>query len=423
MLKLARSIRDNKVALDSSDTGTGKTVMSLTIAEDLGLTPFVLCPKSVVPSWREHGEKMGVLTIVNNYEKLRTGRTEYVKKKGQRFDWYLDRDRVLLVFDEVHRCKGSKSLQSKLLAAAKRQGFKILMLSATAFQDPTEMRAIGYALNLHDYKGWWNWCRYNGCKQGDFGGMKFNGSERILSDLHASIYFGEVPMGSRISIKDLPKGSFPDTLITAEGYSVADISIEKIYEEMKDELEGLAEQEKLDDEDNALVIQLRARQKIELIKVPLLEELVHDSLARNSVVVFLNFKDSLDALGDRLSSLGTKISVIEGDQSSEVRDQNIKDFQSNKSRVMLCMTQAGGTGLSLHDETGDFPRVSLISPSFSAVDLRQCLGRVHRASSKTPSIQKIIFANDTVEMKVCRSIRKKLNNLDMVNDNEMNPIL
>ena len=87
------------------------------------------------------------------------------------------------------------------------------------------------------------------------------------------------------------------------------------------------------------------------------------------------------------------------------------------------MVQAGGTGLSLHDLNGKHPRVSLISPNFSAVDLKQVLGRVHRAGAKSTAVQKIVFANDTVEMRVCRAVRKKLNNLDLINDDEMNPIL
>jgi len=51
------------------------------------------------------------------------------------------------------------------------------------------------------------------------------------------------------------------------------------------------------------------------------------------------------------------------------------------------------------------------------------LGRVHRATGKTPSVQKIVFANDTVEMRVCKAVREKLNNIDLINDDEMNPIL
>ena len=145
---LLDALNTHGVALDSSDTGVGKTVIAMDIANNLGLTPFVLCPKSVVPSWKEHGAEHTL-----NYEKLRTGRTDFVKKEGNRFSWYLDPSKVIMIFDEVHRCKGDKSLQSKLLAAAKRQGYKILMLSATAFHTPIEMKSIGFALDLHDYRG------------------------------------------------------------------------------------------------------------------------------------------------------------------------------------------------------------------------------------------------------------------------------
>lgn len=417
--KLVKSLQNHSVALDSSDTGVGKTVIAIQVAKDLGLTPFVLCPKSVVPSWKEHGAEHTL-----NYEKLRNGKTDFVKKEGNRFSWYLDPSKVLMVFDEVHRCKGEKSLQSKLLAAAKRQGYKILMLSATVFQSPVEMKAIGFALNLHDYKGWWAWCVNKcGCRRGTFGGLSFSGSQRVLQKIHAHIYSGTEPLGSRIRIKDLPEGSFPDTLITADGYEVAHgEEIDEIYGEMEKELIALDEK-KANDDDSALVIMLRARQRIELLKVPLFEDLVSDYVSSgNSVVVFLNFKDSLVALGDRLSGK-YKISVVEGGQKKEFREANIKDFQNNHTNVLLCMTQAGGTGLSLHDTNGDYPRVSLISPSFSAVDLRQSLGRVHRASGESSSIQKIVFASDTIEMGVCRSIRTKLNNLDLINDNELNPIL
>jgi hypothetical protein len=79
--------------------------------------------------------------------------------------------------------------------------------------------------------------------------------------------------------------------------------------------------------------------------------------------------------------------------------------------------------LSLHDVNGKHPRVSLISPSFSAIDLKQALGRIHRAGAQSPAVQKIIFAEGTVEMRVCRLVRKKLNNIDLINDDEMNPLL
>ena len=55
------------------------------------------------------------------------------------------------------------------------------------------------------------------------------------------------------------------------------------------------------------------------------------------------------------------------------------------------MIQAGGVGVSLHDLHGGHPRMSIISPTWSGQDLKQVLGRIHRAGSKTPAIQKIVF--------------------------------
>jgi superfamily II DNA or RNA helicase len=56
--------------------------------------------------------------------------------------------------------------------------------------------------------------------------------------------------------------------------------------------------------------------------------------------------------------------------------------------------------------------VSLISPSFSAQDMRQTLGRLPRAFAKSGVIQKILIAAGTIEENVMRAIRQKLANMD-----------
>jgi SNF2 family DNA or RNA helicase len=327
---------------------------------------------------------------------------------------------VLLIFDEDHRCKGSKSENAKMMIAAKRRGLRILLLGATSCANPTDMRALGYVLDMHNDNGWWGWCLKNGCKRGTFGGLDFKGSKPALKRIHDHIY--KDGRGSRIRIKDLPPGSFPETTISAHGYDVgAADEIDDIYEDLRVQLDEL--KQKTSDDDSVLVAQMRARQQVELLKVPVFEELARDAVVDGaSVVIFVNFRDTLEALLKRLAGL-SEISVISGSQSGVVREQEIKRFQRDESRICLAMTQAGGTGLSLHDEHGEHPRVSLISPSFSAIDLRQALGRIHRASGLSPSVQKIVFAEGTVEMRVCKLVRAKLNNIDLINDDEMNPVL
>ena len=387
--KLVKALEEHGVAKDGSDTGTGKTVIAMDCAKRMFMTPFVVAPKAVLPAWREWYENYFPLAdehFVFNYEKLRMGGTQYLRKHGRDFRWRLNPKRVMLIFDEVHRCKGERSLNSKMLASAKRMGFKILMLSATACANPTEMKALGYALGLHDYSGWWKWCLGNGCRKGFFGGLQFRNDQKTLHYLHDSIY-GSGGRGSRIRISDLGD-AFPETLITAESY-------------------GVTSPKKID----------------RLFKVPVFVDLVGDAYeAGNSSVVFVSFRQTLEGLRERLRASGMEdISLIHGDQTDEERKDNVASFMGDTNRICLCMTQAGGTGLSLHDRTGQHPRVSFVSPTFSAIELRQALGRVHRADGKSKSVQRIVFAAGTVEDRVCVAVRRKLDNLDMINDGELTP--
>ena len=168
---------------------------------------------------------------------------------------------------------------------------------------------------------------------------------------------------------------------------------------------------------NQLTAILRARQKIELIKVPLFLEMIEESLeSEMSVVVFCNFTETINALSERLN---TKC-IVNGDPKNvKNRQSNIDNFQADKERVILINISAGGAGLSLHDINGKYPRISLISPSYSAVLMRQATGRVWRDSAKSRSIQKIVFVSGTVEEKVCESVKLKLENMDTLNDGDL----
>ena len=418
---LMTSLLRNGYAKDGSDTGTGKTFVALYVAKKMGLVPFVLCPKSVVPSWKDTMLGFGYEPDehhVYNYEKMIRGTNEFYDGKK----WLLNPKKALVIFDEDHRCKGAKSKNAKMMIAAKRAGLKILCLGATSCTNPTEMRALGYVLDLHDDKGWWRWSLRNGCKRGLFGGLEFKGSKAALKRLHDHIYKSGI-RGSRIKIADLPPGAFPNSNIIAQGYDISARSdIDLIYNDLKSELEAL-EAKKHTDTDNPLVAQLRARQEIELLKVPLFEELARDAYdSGNSVAIFVNFRETMEVLLRRLAGL-CEIRMIHGSQSGSERELQCLGFQNDVARVMICTIQAGGTGLSLHDLNGKFPRVSLISPTYSAIDFRQCLGRIHRAGAKSPAVQKIVFASGTVEMRVCKLVKRKLDNLDLINDDELNPIL
>ena len=136
-----------------------------------------------------------------------------------------------------------------------------------------------------------------------------------------------------------------------------------------------------------------------------------------SVVIFCNFSATIDALATRLH---TKC-IVWGNNKGTEREDNIEDFQLGKSRIIIVNTAAGGAGISLHDVNGLNPRLALISPSHSAINIKQSLGRVWRDGSKSKAIQKIVFVNGTVEEQVCESMIRKLDNMDLLNDGDLDP--
>ena len=67
------SIKSHSRALDASDTGTGKTYVACKVCKELGFIPFVICPKSVVPSWNKVLRSFGYKNsdyIVITYDQL-----------------------------------------------------------------------------------------------------------------------------------------------------------------------------------------------------------------------------------------------------------------------------------------------------------------------------------------------------------------
>ena len=131
-VKLLNSLYLNGIAFDASQTGTGKTYVASWIAKQLNVPIVVICPKVAIKTWNTVLNKFNVkANVVVNYEKLTRGNTkhytyndsEYFKGKNQR-SWYLSRGinvnfpvGSLVIFDEVHKCKGMTSLNSELLTA------------------------------------------------------------------------------------------------------------------------------------------------------------------------------------------------------------------------------------------------------------------------------------------------------------------
>lgn len=419
--------------------------MACAAAKTLGFKVVVIGPKNSLPKWRMLLElfKVDVLALTNydlaRLAKVPVRRASARAKTGfviehqpspylkidkavdqTRFTWNLPDD-ALIIFDEAHKCKNKSAINTELLIAATNQHVKTVLLSATIGESPMKLYAIAHALGFYPRpRDFYHWALQYGCayievnagRKGMIKTFDFIGGKTDLVRLHDALF----PVhGIRLRPEDIPE--FPQTLIIAE---VVDMNsnaakIQTAYLKMEAELEKLR-QSSAHDGESVLTIRLRARQEIELLKAPTLVEMAEDLVdSGNAVVIFVNFSDTVRAL---MRELKTDC-VIWGEQDAETREKNRQAFQDDKEHVIICNLASGGQSIDLHDTHGNFPRVSLITPSDSAQDVKQALGRIQRMGGVTKSVQKILFCADTVEEAVARNVQRKIDNIDALNDGDL----
>lgn len=405
--KAVQVLWNSSVVINASDTGTGKTYVALFTARQLGIPVFVIAPLAVHTMWRQVAAAIGVpLVDVINVDKISRACSKYYD--GQ---WDLP-EGTLVVWDEVHKgASGIKSKATEGLARLKAlmPSVKVLAQSATIADSPLQLRGLGYLLGLHKFNptSYYNWCRQHGCTSSPWHtGLEFPRGpkgQREMRKIHEQIQDRLI----RLKIADLPE--FPECDTQATLFDLDSEYLEEI-KAIWDEFDETLKKPNT----NPLTEMLRARQRTELLKVPLLIDLVEQHLEEEkSVVVFVCFRDTLSALELKF---GTRAALIHGDQKD--RDRHIEAFQNNERHICIATAQAGGVGVSLHDVRKERPRVALLTPSWSASDTKQCLGRIHRDGG-TKALQIFVLAAGTVEERIHKQLSMKLNRLAALTDADL----
>lgn len=399
---------NNSVALDGSDTGTGKTHVAAALCKQINRRPFVVCPKIMISKWEEvlnYHEVVGL--AVTNYESVKSGKNKYVKFNAEKdlYTWSLPKN-AIVVFDEVHLCKNKNSQNGKLLLSVKDKA-TVLMLSATVADTPSSFNVVGYMLGFYNRlsqaKNW-----INGVLKED---QNYIGDTVKQSALCRQIYPAR---GSRVTIDELGD-SFPKNQVTADCYTL-DKEVEKEVNKAFNSIDhNTLVLKGVQDTDNKLKQMILAdimcaRQKIEQYKIPVIKQLVEEYRSNGySVVIFVNFIKTVKALSKILKTE----CLIYGELDADTVNKNVTEFQENRQRIIIC-TSAKALGVSLHDLYG-VPRMSIINPVLSGISYKQILGRIYRVGSKTPSLQRMIYCANTCEQVFCKQMREKLKFLDKLN--------
>ena len=301
------------------------------------------------------------------------------------------------------------------------EGNKVLAMSATPFETPLKLRALGYLMGFHRFveRDFYDWCRKHACSMVPIG--RYPRIRQVFAFTTNKARAEEVmriirkDMGERfLSIGPDEIPGFPDEV---KEVCLVDLAkkdhdaLVRAYEEMPPQMQHMSQDD--------MVKTLRLRQQAEWCKASVLAEMAANYVEDGySVFIAISFSDSRRRIEDELTKRGVKYASIYGGQSDSERQAGIDSFQRNETHVMVGMMQACSVALSLHDELHERPRVSLISPSYSASDVIQALGRIRRVGGTTAT-QKIVLAAGSVEERVAEAVQRKIDCIETLSDRDL----
>jgi superfamily II DNA or RNA helicase len=407
------------VACDASETGTGKTVVALETAKRFELPFVVVCPKSVRSHWRYWIEELqieGLCLGVHGWEAMRSGKYPELYDARNWFGAVDTSKKYLVIFDEAHRAKRWKTLNSRMVNRASEQGVYLLLLSATLIQSVLDLAGLAYPLKLVEQRRYWYYfARTFGARiHPRFRGYDDNSTPADHEALRTVLDKIRVRTRREDIAQIIPVLTQTDLLDSAQlpliraQYEELDVRVREL------EMRGANSAE-------ILTQRLHGRQAIELLKVPMFVEEAETHLeAGFKVALFFNFTQSVRE-AKRMLEVSYPVGVIDGSTDSKARDGFVKIFNLPLGlRVLVLNVAAGGEGINLQDVHGNSPRVALLSPPESASQLIQACGRIGgRVGARSVGLNRILFVADTVEEEVYKNVARKIDRLENLNDGDL----
>lgn len=423
-----------RMFLCAASTGAGKTYLACAVVKRLGIPALVICPKIAISQWRNVIRGMGVedkvVGVINPENLITSKRNPFYSHDG---GWKNIPDGpVLLVFDEMHRScsgiykipraggKGSGNKQALMAARwvnRSTPGHKFLALTATPADSPMKMQALGYLMGFHSFiaPSFYDWCRRHGCS------MQARGRQAAFAFTRDRLRAKAIMEGIRKDMGERFMSITPEEIPGFPEETREVVLVDLAKEDHEGLVQAYAEMPELMKKPSrdSMVKLLRLRQQAEFCKASVLAGMAADEVEDgNSVFVCLNFTDARLRVQMELERRGIPFAAIYGGQPERERQAGIAAFQANETHVMVGMSSACGVALSLHDERHERPRVSLISPSYSASELVQALGRIRRVGG-THATQKVVLAAGSVEENVARAVGGKVNNIGALTDADL----
>lgn len=411
--------------LNNDSTGVGKTRQQLAVGQTFaqeGKKVLIVAPKSVTKadfkkgtlsgSFKNDSDAMGIpLTVNDGDSPLSPGQihvTTYDRLKDIKDK--VDKDTVVLM-DESHYTKNSDSARSKHAKEMTAAAHSVMYSTATPGDKALHIGHLD-RMGIYGTAGKKATLEKLGMELHDqhIGGGKYQKVWRVKPNTtHEEV---------QRRLGGLFDQATKDGLMIRRELGLNGVEFQSNHVrltpeqngEMKSVYDGV-----MSKTGNKAVSLMAARMHQEHMKIPHQVEAIKRDLAEGRrPVVFASRVNDVDPSGgtyhdeakDALADLGHSspgtipelkrqllaagveagdIAEMHGD-ASEKPEKAMARFQNGQAKIMLTTPQSGGTGVNLDDTVGDAPRsVHIMTPPFSANDMAQMIGRVHRLNTKSAS--------------------------------------
>ena len=274
------------------------------------------------------------------------------------------------------------------------------------------MRALGLWAGLHDwtYRSWESWVRRNGCWKPPWGGFKFTNNPVRANAILERIRKQIEPMVVKTRLRQVHPNNglviYPVLVDVPEQVEIARLThdLAKLYAALRGQQENAKRRQSMLEE------RLRLRQSVELLKIPVISDMIDESLeSGRTTLVFVNFQATLDALKEKYPDAG----VIAGEVTSQRERTRVMDSVANDTMPLVLLNAAAGSeSLNFQDMTGVRGRTNIVCPGDSAEKFAQLKGRTDRLGSPTVPIMKIVLAAGTEEESIYRKLLLKVGNIE-----------
>ncbi len=434
----------------ANGTGTGKTYLYsafAAMAQDLVYRPLVVVPNEDIA--RQARE---VLALFGAGARL----TTYARLNPKEAD-----ETTLLILDEAHLAKRLGSGGSKRAEAALHAGFRsafVLYVSATPFDKPWEIGYILRPTGLHRHLGYADvdaflreFKVYTRANPGGGKEYYFAGGVEDLKRFHDALaragftckrlFTAPVPVEYEVPVlegigaeekrllaevrrrlKEAARGASPEDrgLVMAHRTLLSRAMLERMkLRAAFGLLRSLLEEGWY----VLLFLQYRGERELDLSTEEGLEALWEEAEARGNKVLHtyllpalagltLRFPSPTAMIREAFADLGEALAFYTGAETEAVLRGVKARWDRGEVRLLVATAAKGGTGLSLHDTTGERPTAQVVlTLPWTATQLDQILGRTVRVGMKSPVRVVLPAAPVPFERRLAKTIAYSLHTL------------